>query len=47
MKIKAIILMFSIFLPITLFAANPTCPLASGLNVHTKKRVLSIVKMVV
>lgn len=44
MKIKAIYLMISIFFPVTLFAANSTCPLANGINVHTKKHILNICK---
>ncbi|KTC90483.1 L,D-transpeptidase family protein [Fluoribacter dumoffii] len=43
MKIKAFILMFSIFFPVALFASG-TCPLANGINVHTAKRVLNICK---
>lgn len=44
MKIKAIFLMFSIFFPVVLFAASSTCPLSSGINVHTSKRILNICK---
>lgn len=44
MKMKAIVLMFSIFFPATLLAASATCPLASGINVHTKKWLLNICK---
>ncbi|CEK11587.1 L,D-transpeptidase family protein [Legionella hackeliae] len=42
MKIKAIFLMVSIFLPVALFASSATCPLSSGINVHTQKRILNI-----
>ncbi len=44
MKIKAIILMISIFPPVTLFASTATCPLLNGINVHTTKRILNICK---
>ena len=36
--------MFSVFFPVALFASTGTCPLSSGINVHTKKRILSICK---
>ncbi|CDZ77791.1 L,D-transpeptidase catalytic domain [Legionella massiliensis] len=42
MKIKAIILMISIFFPFALFASSSTCRLSTGINVHTSKRTLSI-----
>jgi murein L,D-transpeptidase YafK len=42
MKIKAISLMISIFFPVALFASSTTCPLSSGINVHTAKRILNI-----
>lgn len=44
MKIKAISLVFSIFFPVVLFASSSTCPLSSGINVNTKKRILNICK---
>lgn len=44
MKIKAISLITSIFFPVALFASSATCPLSSGINVHTAKRVLNICK---
>ncbi|WP_133137908.1 L,D-transpeptidase family protein [Legionella rowbothamii] len=44
MKIKALLLMTSLFFPFALFASSGTCPLASGINVHTKKRTLNICK---
>jgi murein L,D-transpeptidase YafK len=42
MKIKAILLVISIFSSVTLFASTATCPLTDGINVHTSKRVLNI-----
>lgn len=44
MKIKAILLAFSILFPVALYASNATCPLSNGINVHTKKRILNICK---
>ena len=44
MKIKAIFLTFSIFFPVVLFASTATCPLSSGINVHTQKQILNICK---
>lgn len=44
MKIKALFLLSSILIPAALFASSSTCPLASGINVHTKKRILNICK---
>lgn len=44
MKIKAISLIISILLPVTLFAGSATCPLLNGINVHTTKRILNICK---
>ncbi|ARB90682.1 L,D-transpeptidase family protein [Legionella longbeachae] len=44
MKIKAISLMISILFPVALFAGTATCPLSSGINVHTTKRILNICK---
>ncbi|KTC81759.1 L,D-transpeptidase family protein [Legionella brunensis] len=44
MKIKAISLIISIFLPVALFAGTATCPLSNGINVHTTKRILNICK---
>lgn len=44
MKIKVVFLIISIFFPVTLFASTATCPLSSGINVHTKKRILNICK---
>ncbi|KTD74977.1 L,D-transpeptidase family protein [Legionella waltersii] len=44
MKIKAISLLVSILFPVALFASSSTCPLSSGINVNTSKRVLNICK---
>jgi murein L,D-transpeptidase YafK len=44
MKIKAIYFMFSLFFPAALWADTATCPLSSGINVHTTKRILTICK---
>lgn len=44
MKIKAIFFLISIIFPVALFASSATCPLSSGINVNTKKRVLNICK---
>lgn len=44
MKIKAIYFMIAIFLPVTLFANSAACPLVSGINVLTSKRILNICK---
>jgi murein L,D-transpeptidase YafK len=44
MKIKAISLMISILFPVALFASTATCPLPSGINVHTAKHTLTICK---
>jgi len=44
MKIKAIFLVIFIFFPFSLFASSATCPLSSGINVHTAKRTLNICK---
>jgi murein L,D-transpeptidase YafK len=44
MKIKAILLMISVFFPLTLFAITAPCPLSSGINVHTNKHILNICK---
>ena len=44
MKIKAIYLLISIFFPFALFASSAACPLANGINVHTKKHRLTICK---
>lgn len=44
MKIKAISLIISIFFPIILFANTATCPLVTGINVHTNQRMLTICK---
>ncbi|MBN9228499.1 MULTISPECIES: L,D-transpeptidase family protein [Legionella] len=44
MKIKAVLLMISIFFPIALFAGTATCPLSNGINVHTTKHILNICK---
>lgn len=33
-----------IVMPITLFAGSATCPLATGINVHSTKRILTICK---
>lgn len=44
MKIKAILFMFSISIPVALFASTPTCPLLNGINVLTAKKTLNICK---
>lgn len=44
MKIKAILFGISVFFPAIVFAGSATCPLSSGINVHTAKRVLHICK---
>ncbi|MDP3706242.1 MAG: L,D-transpeptidase family protein [Legionellaceae bacterium] len=44
MKIKAMLLIISIFFPIVLFASATTCPLFTGINVHTARQVLNICK---
>jgi murein L,D-transpeptidase YafK len=44
MKIKAFLFLNFLFLPVTLFASNTTCPLSSGINVHTKSHTLNICK---
>ena len=44
MKIKTFSFMVSIFFPVVLFASTATCPLSSGINVHTTKRILNICK---
>lgn len=44
MKIKAIFLLIFNFFPVFLFAANVTCPLTDGINVHTGKQILNICK---
>ena len=36
--------MLSLFFPVALFASTATCPLSSGINVHTTKRILNICK---
>jgi murein L,D-transpeptidase YafK len=41
MKIKAIFFISTIFFPLISFS-NMTCPLASGINVHTSKHLLAI-----
>jgi murein L,D-transpeptidase YafK len=42
---KVILLMFSIFSSVALFASSATCPLSSGINVHTSKQILNICKL--
>ena len=42
MKIKTVFLTLSILFPTVLFAGSSTCPLVSGINVNTAKRVLNI-----
>ncbi len=42
MKIKAIYSLIVIFFPVILFAKTETCPLPNGINVHTKKQILTI-----
>jgi murein L,D-transpeptidase YafK len=44
MKIKATLLMLSVFIPIAVFASTATCPLSNGINVLTTKQVLNICK---
>ena len=44
MNINAILFVIFIFSPVYLFASTATCPLANGINVHTKKRILTICK---
>ncbi|WP_182391132.1 L,D-transpeptidase family protein [Legionella sp. PC997] len=44
MKIKAVFLMVSIFFPMAVWSSSAPCPLANGINVHTKKRILNICK---
>jgi murein L,D-transpeptidase YafK len=44
MKIKSLFFMLAVFFPVVLFASNSTCPLSSGINVLTSKRVLNICK---
>jgi len=44
MKIKAISMIFAIFFSAALFASTSTCPLSSGINVHTSKHILNICK---
>ncbi|WP_028387904.1 L,D-transpeptidase family protein [Legionella fairfieldensis] len=44
MKIKAFFLIISIFFPFLLYASTETCPLSSGINVYTTKRILTICK---
>lgn len=43
MKIKAIFFLASLFFPLALLA-NTSCPLSSGINVLTSKRILTICK---
>ncbi|TAL61444.1 MAG: L,D-transpeptidase [Legionella sp.] len=44
MKIKVIFLACAIIFPVSLYASSATCPLLSGINVHTTKRILNICK---
>lgn len=44
MKIKVISLIIAVFFPVILFAGSLTCPLSSGINVNTAKRILNICK---
>lgn len=45
MKIKAILVLLSIiYFPMAVFASSSTCPLASGINVITRKHSLNICK---
>jgi len=44
MKIKAILFVILLYLPVSVFAYSATCPLVNGINVHTAKRVLNICK---
>ncbi len=44
MKIKAILGLIFIFLPLTLYAQRSCCPLLNGINVNTAQRVLNICK---
>lgn len=44
MKIKTFFFLFFISCPTLLFASVSSCPLASGINVHTAKKILTICK---
>ncbi|KTC99108.1 L,D-transpeptidase family protein [Legionella erythra] len=44
MKIKAIFSVICLVFPVALFAGTPSCPLLSGINVDTTKRILRICK---
>lgn len=44
MKIKAILWFISMCFPVMVFAGSATCPLPSGINVHTTQRILNICK---
>lgn len=44
MKIKTLCLLLILLFPALSFASNPTCPLSSGINVLTTKRILNICK---
>lgn len=44
MKIKALYTILVIFFPTVLFAGSNTCPLSTGINVHTTKQILNICK---
>ncbi len=44
MKIKAIIFLLSIVLPVASFANTSTCHLPNGINVSTKKQIMHICK---
>lgn len=42
MKIKTIFLCLSLLCPLVSFANSATCPLSTGINVHTSKQILHI-----
>lgn len=42
MKLKTIFISIFVLFPTVLFAARSTCPLLSGINVHTSSRTLNI-----
>ncbi|MGQ3892501.1 L,D-transpeptidase family protein [Legionella sp. CNM-4043-24] len=42
MKINAALFLAFVLAPTILFAGSATCPLASGINVHTSKQLLAI-----
>lgn len=44
MKINAALFLIGVLTPSVLFASSATCPLPSGINVHTSKKLLTICK---